>query len=171
MPRQRQRRSKPHLGRRTSALQKKVSRFRLFVSRNPKRNQKPETVSRNGKPENSKLADLAWPRPEIRGPAPPYGPARTKTGFCGKALPPLGGVTVLSGAGMSSTGVSSEVRRMVVLPASHFPTTTFVLSAEAAAEKRKRTPPRTPPGVPRPLTSQPVGFVVETSTTTVPVPL
>ena len=32
----------------------------------------------------------------------------------------------------------------VVLPASHFPTNTFVLSAEAADETRKRTPPTTP---------------------------
>ena len=79
------------------------------------------------------------PKSDVR--RPPYGPASTNTGFCGNAFPPLGGVAVPSGAGMSSTGVSSEVRMTVVLPASHFPTSTFVLSAEAADETRNRTPP------------------------------
>ena len=113
---------------------------------------------------------------EVRGLTPDvrlsrYGPAITNTGFCGKAFPPLGGVEVPGGAGKSSTGVSSDVRMTVVLPASHFPTRTFVLSAEAADETRNRTPPATPPGMPRPLTSQPVGKVVEISTTTFPVPI
>jgi len=63
-----------------------------------------------------------------------------------------------------------DVWTTAVLPASHFATNTFVLSAEAATNERKRTPPGTPPATPRPLVLHPVGVEVLTSTTTAPVP-
>src|ERR1700730_4634377 len=93
------------------------------------------------------------------------GPAKTNTGFCGKGFPPFAGVLALGGAAMSSTAMSSEVRMIAVLPASHLATNTLVLSADAAAEKRKRTPPGTPPGIHRPLFSQPASFGPSISTT------